>query len=119
MSTRNLDGKYLKRGTMYANLGSYLKELKAIEYTYPEDKRLDVPSLTELAKMAKWNSNSMSKLARGDVASINIAVAGRIIREMRRRGFPMQITDLIDYIGPDALPREVVLEEFNSEDQRA
>lgn len=108
---------YLRRGIVLVNLGSYLKELKAIEYFLPENKRLNVPTLAELIQVVGSNKNTMSRLSTGSATTVNVALAAAIIREMRHRGFPMQITDLIDYIGPDERPREVVLEELHDSDQ--
>lgn len=110
---------YLKRGIALVNLGSYLKELKAIEYFLPENKRLNVPTLAELSEVVGSNKNTMSRLSTGSATTINVALAAAIIREMRHRGFPMQMTDLIDYIGPDERPREVVLSEYRQSTQSA
>lgn len=112
MSARDLNNRYLKRGVMFINLASYLRELKAIEHSLPDDQRLPVPTLAELARAVGSNRNSMSRISRGDATSINIALAGRIVREMRHRGFPMEVTDLIPYVGPGPRPRERVLAEL-------
>lgn len=104
---------------MFVNLSLYLESLKVQERFAPDGQLLKVPSLSELARSAGVTPPVLTRLASGKTGSMNLETAAAIIREMRYRGFPMQITDLIDYIGPDERPREVVLEEFNSKDQRA
>ena len=105
MVSNSTENNPARRGALFVSLGSYLKKLKAIERTMPPDQRLKVPSLTELASSVNSNRTTMSRLARGDMVTLNLALAGAIIREMRRRGFHMEITDLIDYIGPPPRPR--------------
>ena len=85
---------------MFVSFGPYLKKLDAIERAKPESERRSIPSLRELADATNSNRSTLSRLYRGDIVTFNIRLAGAIIREMRRRGFDMQITDLIDYIGP-------------------
>ena len=89
-----------KRGMMFISFGSYLKKIEAMERAKPKAMRKPIPSLRELARSIDSNSSTLSRLYRGDLININIKLAGEIIREMRLRGFPMEVTDLIDYAGP-------------------
>lgn len=88
---------------MYINFESYLSNLKAIESSKPGPQRRKVPSITELAKSIGMHQTTMSRLINNQVSQLSLETGDRIITEMRRRGFPMQVTDLVTYRPPDDL----------------
>ena len=89
--------------SMYINLNTYLSHLKAIESRKAKEVRKKVPSLSELASSIGMHQTSLSRLANNKVNQLTLDTGGKIIAEMRRRGFPMQITDLIDYRDDEAV----------------
>lgn len=84
-------------GIMYVRLKSYLDELSAIEEARPEHQRRRVPTMKEIAEAVGYNPVTMSRLATGKIRSLNLELGAAIIDEMRRRGFPMEVSDLVAY----------------------
>lgn len=82
---------------MYITLKRYLTRLEEIESRKPEEERKHVPNLSELAKSLKMHQTSISRLANNQISQLNLDTGDRIISEMRRRGFSMQTTDLVEY----------------------
>jgi DNA-binding Xre family transcriptional regulator len=83
---------------MYINLDTYLSQLKAVESTKPKGERRHVPSLSELAEAIGMHQTSLSRLANNKINQLSLETGDKIITEMRHRGFPMQVTDLLAYI---------------------
>lgn len=92
-------------GVMYIRLKSYLDELAAVEEAKPEGQRRPVPTMKEIAEAVDYNPVSMSRLATGKIRSLNLDLASKIIDEVRRWGFQMEITDLVAY-RPKEMTRE-------------
>lgn len=86
---------------MYINLDSYLTDLKVLESSRPEPRRRRVPTITELAESIGMHQTTLSRLVNNKISQLSLETGDRIITEMRRRGFPMQVTDLITYRDPD------------------
>lgn len=88
---------------VYVRLVPYLQELALIEQTKPLALQRPVPTLGELAKIAGLSKNAMSNLTTGKTRSLNLDLACTIIDEIRRRGFDMDLTDLVAYQPGSAL----------------
>lgn len=86
---------------VYVRLKAYLDDLKAIEMSKPPSQRKKVPSLSELARKLGLHQTHLARIAGNKMASLNFKIFGDIITEMRGRGFPMQVTDLLVYRDPD------------------
>jgi hypothetical protein len=84
-------------GTMYITLRSYIDRLTAIENSKPKDQRRAVPTMKELAMEVGIHPVTMSAIAGSNIRQLNLETGGRIISAMRRHGFAMQVTDLLDY----------------------
>jgi hypothetical protein len=83
---------------LYINLNTYLSQLKAIENSKPAGaKRREVPTITELAEAIELHQTSLSRIANNRISHFNLEVGNKIINELRRRGFEMQVTDLLVY----------------------
>lgn len=82
---------------MYITLRSYIDRLSAIENSKPKDQRRSVPTMKELAEEVGIHQVTMSAIAGSNIRQLNLETGGRIISAMRRRGFSMQVTDLLDY----------------------
>ena len=65
-------------GIMYVQLDAYLRRLRAIEGRKPENKRRNVPTMTQLAEVAGISRNSLSRISRGYTKSLNLEIAGAI-----------------------------------------
>ena len=86
---------------MYINLETYLSELKAVESSRPEEHRRKVPSLSELAESIGMHQTTLSRIANNKVSQLSLETGDKIITEMRRRGFPMKVDNLIVYLPPE------------------
>jgi hypothetical protein len=84
-------------GTMYISLRVYIDRLSAIENSKPKDQRRVVPTMKELAMEVGIHPVTMSAIAGSNIRQLNLETGGRIISAMRRHGFDMQVTDLLDY----------------------
>jgi DNA-binding Xre family transcriptional regulator len=62
-----------------------------------EDEGHPVPTLTELAKEVGVSRPQMYRIASGKVDNLSLATLAGIISTMRRRGFKMDIGDLLEY----------------------
>ena len=89
---------------MYINLNTYLSRLKALESTKPKEERRHVPSLSELAESIGMHQTSLSRLANNKVGQLSLETGDKIMTEMRRRGFQMEVTDLVAYIPSEQVP---------------
>lgn len=99
-----------KDGILYLTFGSYLQKIRSKEYQRPILERRQIPTYTELARIAGVSHSTVSRMARGDVDFLNLPVCHAVISEMRRRGFDIDIHDILTYIGPPPRKRPVDLE---------
>lgn len=83
---------------MIVKLKTYLSQLEDLEQARPECERRPVPSITELASEIGLSRIQLQRLASNQVEGIKFSIADSIIKAMRRRKFPMELTDLIDYV---------------------
>lgn len=74
---------------VYITLNSYL--------TSEKEKGADVPSVSALARDIGMHQVSLSRLANNQVKQLNLSTANKIITAMRKRGFNMQMHDLIKF----------------------
>ena len=88
---------------MYITLKSYLDRLEALERSRPASQRRDVPSIGELAKELGIHRVTLSNIANGNIRQLDLETGGRIITALRRRGFEMDVSDMIAYRPPEAL----------------
>lgn len=85
-------------GTMHIVFKQYLEHIKAEENTKPPHQRRRVPSIAELARAIEIDPVNLSRLANGRVNDLRLTTAAKVIRTMRDYGFPMQVTDLIQFV---------------------
>ena len=74
---------------MVIKLKSYLANLT--------EEGHEVPTITALAKEIGLSRVQLQRIVGNDVMSVRLDTLSSIINAMRRRGFKMQTTDLIDY----------------------
>jgi DNA-binding Xre family transcriptional regulator len=86
-----------KGGTMYVTLRSYIERLSALENSKPKDQRRHVPTMKELAEEVGIHQVTMSEISNSNIRQLNLETGGRIIAAMRRRGFSMDVNDLLAY----------------------
>lgn len=82
---------------MIIKLKSYLVRLRDEERFKPEAERRKVPTITGLASDVGVSRVQMQRIVSGNVESIKLAVAAKVIAVIRERGFNMGITDLLEY----------------------
>lgn len=82
---------------MIITLKSYLASLEVEERAKPEGERRPVPSITALATDINIGRVQLQRIAGGGIKHLDLDTGGLIIAAMRRRGFLMKTTDLVDY----------------------
>jgi hypothetical protein len=88
--------------TMRVTLKEYLARLESIESVKPEGQRREVPTLSDLAAAAGIHPMTMSKWISGRIGATNHRTSGAIIMELRQRGFPAEVADILAYVPPPA-----------------
>lgn len=78
-------------------LKHYLARLEAEESVKPPHLRRDIPSITKLAKEVGLSRQQLQSWASNQVRNINLDVTDKILKAMQRRGFPMEISDMLGY----------------------
>ena len=86
---------------MYVVLKSFLERLEELERSKPAEQRRDVPSISELASELGIHRVTLSNIANGNTQDLNLRTGGRIITALRRRGFAVDVSDLIAYRAPE------------------
>jgi hypothetical protein len=81
--------------------GSYLRRLKETENSKPPAKRRPIPTMKALAEELGVHQMTLSDIANSRVELLNLTLAARLIAAMRRRGFPMEIGDMLEYREPE------------------
>jgi hypothetical protein len=84
-----------KEVIVYIRLKPFLQQLATSERNKPEAQRRPVPELRELAEAVGITPQAMSNIVNGNIKFLNLTVAGQIITEIRRRGFKMELNDLM------------------------
>lgn len=83
--------------TMYVTLHAYLKRLRDLESSKPEERRRYVPTLTEIAADVGITTVAMSNIANNKIRQLSLETGGKIIDAMQKRGFPMEVNDLVAF----------------------
>ena len=86
-----------EKGVIFIILKAYLERLEAFERSKPISQRRPVPTMSELAAAIKVHPVTLSNIANNQIRHLNLRTAAAIIDEMRRRGFLMEISDLLAY----------------------
>jgi DNA-binding phage protein len=81
--------------TVQMTLTDHLKRLDVAEFSKPLGERRPIPTIAELAEAAGMSRQGMYKLASNRVASVRFEVLASIMMELRQRGFPTDVSDLI------------------------
>ena len=86
---------------MYITLKTYLEQMSALERSKTAESRRTVPTIGELAGELGIHRVTMSNIANGNVQQLDLKTGGAVITAMRRRGFKMEVSDLIAYRAPE------------------
>jgi hypothetical protein len=86
---------------MYITLKSYLDHLDALERSKPEGQRRAIPTIGELAGELGIHRVTLSNIVNGNIQQLDLKTGGRIITALRRRGFKMDVSDMIGYRAPE------------------
>ena len=78
-------------------LKSYLARLEDEERYRPANERRQVPTITALADEINMSRPQLSRIFNGDVKSINLEIGSKIMAAIRKRGFDMRVTDMLEY----------------------
>lgn len=74
---------------VYITLNSYLQSER--------EKGAKTPSVSALARDIGMHQVTLSRLANNQVKQLNLNTANKIIMAMRKRGFKMELSDLIKF----------------------
>lgn len=88
------------------NLKSYLADLERDENIKPVSDRRPIPTLAELAGIVGMHRISFLRIVNNQVGKLDLETADKVISEMRRREFPMELTDLLVYVPQDSTTRD-------------
>jgi len=86
-----------QEGVMFIRLEAYLAELKAEEANKPPGQQRMIPTVADLARAIGMSHQGLSNIVKNDVKQLSLETGAKIIAEMRRRGFDMDVHDLIAY----------------------
>jgi molybdenum cofactor biosynthesis enzyme MoaA len=84
-------------GMTLVTFKAYLDTLAAIERRKPEEQRKTIPTLEEIAAAAGIHPVTLSNTVNNKVKLLNLASVTQIIAFMRARGFPMEVSDFLEY----------------------
>ena len=87
-------------------LKSYLEDLRSIENRKPKENQRQVPSLADIARQNSIHYTSISRFANNRTKRIDFDALDGIIKSIRFYGFPMTISDLIDFVPDDNLKND-------------
>lgn len=76
-------------------LREHLTKLEANENEKPPAERYHVPTLPELSEVAGISRQGIYKLANGKTGAVSFTILAAIISELRRLGFPTEVSDLL------------------------
>jgi len=92
--------KEIEDANLYIILKSYLNRLDAEEKAKPKGEQRPVPTLSEIAQDIGLSRNAMSNISTNTLRQLTLKTGGKIIAAVRRRGFPMEVSDLVAYRAP-------------------
>lgn len=78
-------------------LKTYLAQLEDGEVFKPQEQRFEIPTVSALADEAGITRAQMHRILANDIKSLKLDVADSIIKSMRRRGFVMDVSDLLEF----------------------
>lgn len=79
------------------NLKPFLSGLELNEKARPPEQRRPVPTLTELAAIVGMHRTPFYRIANNRIAKLDLDTLAGIIAELRRRGFEVEISDMLVY----------------------
>jgi len=88
---------------MYITLKAYLENVETFERSRPEGQRRHVPSLRELARDVGIHEVTLNNIANNNIQQLNLGTGAKIITALRRRGFKMDVGDMIAYRPPEEI----------------
>lgn len=72
-----------------------LSRLETEELQKPPTQRREVPNIPALAAIAGVHRVTMYNLVKGHVKQVNLELLTAVFNELRRRGFNVQVSDLL------------------------
>jgi DNA-binding Xre family transcriptional regulator len=81
--------------SVVVTLKDYLKKLEAAETEKAPALRRNVPTIPELAAAAGVQRQTMYNIAGNNIKMVNLETLSAIMSELRRRGFEVEVSDLL------------------------
>lgn len=85
---------------LQAVLKEYLAKIERKERGLPVEERRRVPTMSDISRESGVSFQSINRLANGHAKHLNLSTGNKIIKAVRKRGFPMEIQDLFRFV-PD------------------
>lgn len=82
---------------MKVKLKAYLAQIEYDESFKPKDQRREIPTIIKLSEEVGVTRSQVHRILAGNVQALKLDLADRIIAAMRKRGFPMDVGDLLEY----------------------
>lgn len=82
---------------MIIKLKHYLETLEFNERFKPVEERREIPTLSALARELPITRSTLQRIVGGQSKGIQFDVIDGIIKALRRRGFPMELTDMLEF----------------------
>jgi DNA-binding Xre family transcriptional regulator len=95
MTTSNASSQGIIDVSVHITLDDHLKRLEVAELAKLPNERNFVPTITELAEVAGITRQAMHNFATNRVKLVNLEVLSVVISELRRRGFSVEVSDLL------------------------
>lgn len=84
-------------------LKEFITRLEAQEAAKPPRDRRAVPTIPELAEAADITRQGMYNFASGKIKMMNLDILSAVINEFRRRGFEVDVADLLTAFPADSV----------------
>lgn len=90
-----------EEGELFVTFAGRLEQLRSEEKQKPAYERREVPTLKELAIAVGIHPVTLTNIANDNTPMVNKDTVRKILDEMWRRGFHLQLIDFIKYVPPE------------------
>ena len=77
------------------SIREHLALLEVEGFKLPPAERREIPTMAELAAAAGMTTQGLYNISSPSIKKVNIAVLSTVINELRRRGFEVEVGDLL------------------------
>ena len=103
MTTNTLPPEGVIDVSIKVTLQDHLKRLEVAELSKLPNNRKKIPSLPDLAEAVGVTRQAMHNLATNRVTLVNLTILSAVLSELRRQGFPTDVSDVLVAYPADAV----------------